>query len=293
MGGCYQWLEAPVRWSTEGGKHIKKELEDVAGAAETASNSRAFVIVARAGFAVSGILHVLIGVIAIRLALGESGDAEQSGAIAQLAAQPAGLAMIWIGAAACLGLGLWQVSEMLFGYSNAPTKTRWGKKLSAAGQSIVFLAMALSFGSFGLGNRRDSGESTSDTSAQIMQAPGGAALLLAIGLGIAVTGCVFAVRGIMRSFTKTLNLPSSRPMRRGTLALGILGYTAKGITLVLVGLLFIVATLQAHPEESTGLDGALKALRAQPFGSYVLIFIGVGLGCYGIYLMAKSRLARM
>ncbi|MFL4475221.1 DUF1206 domain-containing protein [Paeniglutamicibacter sp. MACA_103] len=272
---------------------IKKDIEGAAGAAEQASNSRAFVAVARAGFAVSGVLHVLIGIISIQLAFGDSGDADQGGAIAQLAAQPAGYALIWIGAVACLALGLWEASSVVFGYRQATARKRLGKKLAAGGRGIVFLALAAGFASFALGNRKDSGDSTSDASARLMQMPGGSLLLLAVGAGIAVTGIVFAVRGVLRSFAKRLVLPASRPLRTATVVLGVFGHVAKGIALFLLGLLFIVATLQSDPEESTGLDGALKSVLAQPFGIYALVFIGVGLGCYGIYLVFKSRLAKM
>jgi hypothetical protein len=251
------------------------------------------VAVARAGFVVSGILHVLIGIIAIQLGFGESGEADQDGALAQLAAQPAGYVLIWIGASACLALGLWEASGVVFGYRNAPAKKRLGKKLAAGGRGIVFFALAASFASFALGNRKDSGESTSDASAQVMQMPGGPLLLMAVGAGIAITGIVFVVRGLMKSFTKQVELPASRTLRRTTEVVGVVGYVAKGIALFLLGLLFIVATLQANPEESTGLDGALKSVRAQPFGVYMLAFIGVGLGCYGIFLIFKSRLAKM
>lgn len=249
--------------------------------------------IARAGFVVSGVLHVLIGVIAFQLAFGESGEADQGGAISQLAAQPAGYALIWIGACACLALGLWEASGVVFGYRHAPARKRLGRKLAAAGRAIVFFALAASFASFALGNRKDSGESTSDASAQVMQMPGGPLLLVAVGAGIAIAGIVFAAKGVMRSFTKQLDLPAARLPRQAAVVLGAVGYVAKGIALFLLGLLFIVATLQANPEESTGLDGALKSVRAQPFGPYALAFIGIGLGCYGAYLVFKSRLAKM
>jgi cobalamin biosynthesis protein CbiG len=40
---------------------IKEEMKKAADVAEEASNSRALVVVARAGYAVSGLLHLLIG----------------------------------------------------------------------------------------------------------------------------------------------------------------------------------------------------------------------------------------
>ncbi|MDQ0618469.1 hypothetical protein QFZ33_002493 [Arthrobacter globiformis] len=58
---------------------MKRELKDAANAVEDASNSRALVIAARAGFAVSGLLHLLIGFVAIQLALGTAGKAGTGG----------------------------------------------------------------------------------------------------------------------------------------------------------------------------------------------------------------------
>lgn len=74
---------------------IKKELSDAAETAEEVTNSRPLELMARAGFAVSGILHFLVGSIAIRLAMGGEGKADVSGAVAELGSQPAGPILLW------------------------------------------------------------------------------------------------------------------------------------------------------------------------------------------------------
>ncbi|PYI65245.1 hypothetical protein CVV68_19150 [Arthrobacter livingstonensis] len=272
------------------GKTIKKDLKD---AAANASNSRVFVLAARTGFAVSGCLHILIGAIAVQLAFGKAKEADQGGAMAQLAKQPAGAFLLWIGFAACAALALWQLSEVVFGHRQLKPASKLGKKLSAAGQGVVFVALAVLFASFGLGGGKNSGQSTSDATAQIMKAPLGPPLLIVIGVAIAVVGIVFGVRGINRSFKKKLVLPASPAGRSIITYLGVAGFLAKGIALLLVGLLFIIATIQARPKESTGLDGALKAVREQPYGIYLLTLIGAGLICYGLYQITKARFAKM
>ncbi|MHA7306018.1 DUF1206 domain-containing protein [Arthrobacter sp. TMN-49] len=274
-------------------KTIKKELKDVADATQDASNSRAFIVAARTGFAISGLLHILVGVIAIQLAFGKSVQADQGGAMSQLSGQPAGALLLWISCAACMALALWQLSEVIFGYGSLESMPKLGKKLSAGGQGIVFLALAAAFATFALGTGKSSGKSTSDVSAEILKAPMGPLLLIAIGVSIAITGVVFAVRGVIQSFKKKLSLPASGPGKSTIIFLGVAGYIAKGIALFLVGLLFIVATVQARPAESTGLDGALRAVREQPFGFYLLALIGVGLISYGLYLVTKARFATM
>jgi hypothetical protein len=227
------------------------------------------------------------------LALGKAGQADQAGAVAQLAAQPQGLLLLWAGFAACVALVLWQTSNAVFDYGHLEARKKVGKKLSAAGKAVVFAVMALTFAASASGNSENSGQSTSDFTLSIMKAPGGSVLLIVIGAGIAVAGLVFVVRGVKGSFKKDLRLPSSGTGRAVVTGLGVVGYVAEGVALFLVGLLFIIATANARPQESTGMDGGLKALREQPYGVYMLTAVGAGLICYGLYLMVKAKFARM
>lgn len=272
---------------------IKKELKDAADTAEDASNSRALVIAARAGFAVSGLLHVLVGSIALQLAMGRGGQADAGGAMAQLASQQAGTLLLWSCFAACVALALWQTGEAVFSFGHLPTGKKIGKKLGAGGQAVVYAVLAVTLASFAIGAGKESAKSTSDLTVSVIQAPGGAVLLVVVGAAVAVAGVVFAVRGFRRSFEKDLRLPSPSRGRSLVTGLGVAGYIAKGIALLLVGLLIIIATATAHPQESTGLDGGLKALREQPYGLYMLAAMGAGLACYGLYLMVKAKIARM
>jgi len=249
--------------------------------------------VARAGFAVSGILHLLIGVVAIRLAMGGEGEADVSGAVEQLGSQPAGPLLLWSSFAACVALAIWQTSDAIFDFEHLPAKKKAAKKAKAALQAVVYAGLALTLLSFASGAGKDHTSSTSDLTASVLKAPGGYALLLAIGAGVAVAGIIYAIRGFRQSFAKHLRLPASHKARMAVTVLGVVGYAAKGIALLLVGLLVIIATIKVHPEESTGLDGGLKALRDQPFGMYMLAAVGAGLICYGIFMMVRAKLAKM
>jgi hypothetical protein len=117
--------------------------------------------------------------------------------------------------------------------------------------------------------------------------------LVLVGAGIAITGAVYGMRGVRKSFEKHLVMPTSPQARTAVTALGVAGYVAKGAVLLLTGLLIVIATLSAHPENSTGLDGGLKALRDQPFGVYLLAAVGAGLICYGVYMVVRAKQAKM
>lgn len=277
------------------GTAIKRELRKAADAAEDVTNSRTLELFARAGFAASGVLHFLVGLIAIRLATGGSGSADFSGAVAELANQPAGPFLLWASFAACAALAIWQASDAIFDYNHRPTKEKAGKKLKAAAQALVFAGFALTLASFamGTGSGEDNKRSATDLTINLMKAPGGVALLVLLGVGIAVTGVIYGFRGVRKSFEKHLRMPADPRARTAVTVLGVAGYVAKGTVLVLTGLLIAIASLRAHPEESTGLDGGLKALRDQPFGVYLLAAVGAGLICYGVYMVVRARLANM
>ena len=81
------------------------------GIADRATDSSAFENTARVGFAASGVLHLLLAYIVLRIALGGGGNADQSGALATLAGQTGGKIMLWVVAIGLIALALWQALE--------------------------------------------------------------------------------------------------------------------------------------------------------------------------------------
>ncbi len=268
-------------------------ISAAADAVEEASDARALDVVARSGFAVMALLHIIVGAIAIALAFGQPGEAEPTGAIEQLAANPWGPPGLWTCVVACAGLALWQLSEATLRSRHLPRKERLGKLVSSGFLAVAYGGVGLSFAGFAVGLRGDSGDSTRDFSAALLNTPFGLPVLVALGLTIMGVGVYFVVKGLRRGFKEELFHFDGT--RRGKLidSLGITGHTAKGIALNLAGLLFVIAAAKHRPEESTGLDGSLKALRDHPFGPYLLVAIGAGFVCYGVFALVRARFGRM
>ena len=257
-------------------------------AAREAGNSRAFRVLARLGYAVNGLLHVLIGIIAITVAVGSGGgEADQSGALGQLASNPAGRALLWVIVVGLFALGLWQVVAG-FQVRNSDRKKAWGKRASEFGKAVAYLAVGATALTFALGGSKSSSDSSQSGSAQALATPGGVFAVVAVGLVAFGIGVFFIFRGITRRFTKDLALPSG-PLGTAVVVLGAIGYVAKGVALAVVGVLFVAAAVTFDPSKATGLDGALKALAALPFGVIILVAVGIGLVAYGAYLGARAR----
>ena len=268
-------------------------LSQAADVVEEASNHKALDVLARSGFAVMALLHVIIGAIAIAVAFGQPGEAEPTGAIEQLAANAWGPAVMWACTLACFGLGLWQASEATLRMRRAPRKERISKLISSGFLAVAYSSVGVSFAGFAVGLRGDSSKSTRDFSASLMATPPGLWALVALGLVIVGIGIYFVVKGLRLGFKEELFHFDGR--RRGRLidGLGIAGHIAKGVALVLTGLLFVIAAAKHNPDESTGLDGSLKALQDHPFGPALLVAIGAGFIAYGIFALVRSRFGRM
>ena len=97
------------------------------------------------------------------------------------------------------------------------------------------------------------------------------------------------VKGWTKKFLQDLN---ENPGILATRA-GMVGYIAKGIALGVVGILFVTAAAQNSSRKATGLDGALRTLREQPAGPWLLTAVALGIATYGAYSFARARHARV
>lgn len=272
---------------------VGRQATRAADAADDATDSRGFVLAARAGYVAAGLLHVMIGVIALRVATGGSGSADQSGAVAALAGSPGGTVLLWACFLGCAALAVFLFSEIFFGATQRSDRDRLKHRVKMGGQAVVYGAIGAVFGTYALGGTSDSSGSTQSLSARLMAHPAGTVLLIAVGLGLVVAGAFFVHRGVTRSFRENLKSLPPGTAGRAVLWLGTAGYAAKGVALAVLGVLVVVATVRSDPEQSSGLDGALKALQEQPFGAWILGAVALGLICYGAFMVVRARYQRM
>lgn len=260
--------------------------------ARAAQDSQVFRVLARIGYVVLGILHILIGAIAISITTGGGGEnADQGGALQQIQQNPGGVFLLWLIVLGLLALAIWQIAEAVV-ERDPDTKKKWGHRIKFLGTAAAYIAIAGTALVYALGGQSQSSDSSQSLSARLLAAPAGVALLVLVGLIVAGIGVAFVVRGITRGFTKTLDLPAGTA-RKGIVAFGIAGYIAKGIAVGVAGILFVVAALTHDPETAGGLDAALRTLAGLPFGIAILWAVGAGLVLYGLFCFARARYAKM
>ena len=256
-----------------------------------AGNSAALGMAARIGFAANGLMHLLMGYIAIRIAFHHGGESDQSGAFAQLMKLPGGMIVLWVTVVGLAALALWFLLQASLGIGSS-SKKRWARSLISLGKAVAYISVAWTAFSFILRRPSDSSASTSEASGTILSLPGGQLLLIVVGIITAIIGGYFIYKGALQKFRDDIQVPSGRA-GRAVVVLAMTGYIAKGIAILTLGILFIIAALKVDPQAASGLDGALKALTELPYGEAILAVVGLGLIAYGLYSFARARLARL
>lgn len=266
------------------------EMSDVKQAARQAGDHPAVEWMARVGYAVSGVMHLLIAWIGLQLAWSSTAQsADQSGALQSLAGNGVGKLTLWVAVVGFLGLALWQVTEAVGGYHGTGAR-KWGQRFKALAKAVVYAVLASTSFAFARGQVGKSGkQQTVDFTASLMSRSGGRTLVMLVGLVVIGVGVYHVVKGAQKKFLRDL---VEHPGPVATQA-GVIGYIAKGIALAIVGLLFVVAGAQKSPGKATGLDGALHVLRAQPMGPALLTVISLGFAAYAVYSFARARYARV
>ncbi|MGW1142371.1 DUF1206 domain-containing protein [Streptomyces zhihengii] len=260
--------------------------------ARKAANSKAVGYGARWGLAARGVLYILIGVLALQIAVGDGGEqADRGGALATLAEQPFGSVMLWVVGIGLVGMALWRLSEAAFGAAG-PDGHKASKRALSGARAVFYAFVAYSVLSFAAGESGSgSGDQQSkDVTSRALELPAGQWLVGLAGAGIVVAGVVVAARAAMRKYHKHLKRGEmSRGARRFIDVTGVGGGVARGAVFAVIGFFVARAAVQYDPDEAKGFDDALRTFAETPAGPWLLGLIAAGLALFGIFSFAMAR----
>ncbi|MFE4632827.1 DUF1206 domain-containing protein [Streptomyces sp. NPDC056773] len=262
------------------------------GARTASRGGRGREVTARCGLVARGVLYVLIGMLAVRVALGGGGaEADRQGALQELSGKPFGGFLVWAVGIGLVGMALWRLSEAVFGAAG-PGGDKPVKRLSSAGRSVFYAVVAFSVLRFSAGGGRSGDEQSRDVTATALQLPAGQWLVGAAGLGIAVAGVVIAVQAARRTFRKHLAMGGASARWRKTVDfLGVSGGLARGTVWTAAGGFVVYAALRHDASQAKGLDDTLRSFTRTGAGPWLLVAVAVGLVLFGLFswVMARRR----
>jgi hypothetical protein len=266
------------------------------GKAQQAGDSASLEVLARVGLIAYGVVHFLIGWLALQLSWGASASksADVSGALRTLADEPFGKSLLWLVAVGMVALALWQASRVIWGYRDREGAKRVRKQVTSGATAVIYAALGVSAASVALGSGSWSSQSQQQTTPGVLAWPAGHVIVVVTGLIIIGVGVAGVVKGVKKSFTEEIDTSSMPPVaREGVARLGQVGYIAKGVALGVVGGLLSYAALIVERQKAPGLDGALQTILAQPFGRFLLTAVALGFAAFGLFAMLESRYRRM
>ena len=278
---------------------VPRQVNEAKYAANRAANSKWVSGLARLGYAAKGVVYLIIGGLAAKLAIGQGGAAtDQRGALQTIYEQPFGKFLLAVVAIGLLGFALWSFIQAIY---DTEGKGRDAKGIIARiGYAAVGVAYAaLAFGAYqlvaGTGNvGQGSTASTQDWTTTLLKLPAGVAIVVIVGLVVLGVALYLFAKAYTAKFQRRLNLAGvSAQLRKFVIFLGRFGYAALGVVFTIVGFFLIVAAIQYNPQKAKGLDTALKELLHLPFGPLLLGIVALGLIAYGVYSFAEARYRRV
>jgi Domain of Unknown Function (DUF1206) len=270
-----------------------------AAAASATRNSPAVKTMARAGLAARGLTYLIIASIAAQIAVGgTSQSADQHGALEDVASRPFGRLLLIAMAVGFAAYALWRWTVAAVGGPDTATGSAgkaWAKRLGALAMGVVYAALCVSTILVVTGRPASSStQQQQGATARLLALPAGRAVVLVIGAGVVIGGCIVIWRALTRKFEKKLATSEMGPrIRPWAIGLGVAGNGAGGVVLALVGIFLIQAAAANSARASKGLDQTLRTVAQAPFGRALLLIVTAGLVAYGLYSFVEMRYRRV
>ncbi|WEH38478.1 DUF1206 domain-containing protein [Streptomyces sp. AM 2-1-1] len=265
------------------------------GQARSAANGKAMETAARAGFVARGVIYLLIGVLALRVAFSGDGgkQADRGGALQEVAEQPLGEVLLWLLGIGLVGMALWRLSEAVFGQAG-PDGHKPTKRLMAAGRCVFYAFVAYSVISYAVGDKGSgsgsSDKKTDDVTAKALDWPGGQWIVGLAGAVVVGVGLWLIYRAVTLKFRKHLDMTGTgEKVRRTVDALGVFGGVTRGVVFGTAGGFAIAAAVQHEPGQAKGMDDTLRSFTNTPAGPWLLALIALGLAAFGVFSWANAR----
>jgi uncharacterized protein DUF1206 len=258
---------------------------------DTVARRPGFAWLARGGLVARGVVYGVVGILALKLALGSGGKAtNQQGALLTIARQPFGKALLIATAIGLGGYATWRLVRAAIGHGTQETDSGFDRVaglasgLAYAALCVTAVKILIGAGSSGAANNPQK------TTAGVLGWTGGPEIVGiagAIFIGVALYQGYKAVSEEFLDSSNTAQM--SRQVRRGYTAIGVFGHLARMVVFGLVGYGLIKAALDYNSHNAIGLDGALNKLSHSPYGPLLLGVVAAGLIGFGLYSVVDAR----
>ena len=252
---------------------------------------------ARVGYASRGVLYIIIGALAIALAMGSGGETTGSrGALQTIAEQPFGTVALIVIAIGLAGYAAWRLTQVFANPEHLGSDAKGiARRIGYAVRALIYGALAFAAARMALGSSSSaSSDQTDSWTARVMELPAGRWLVGIAGAIIIGYGIHNLIKAWRADIGKHMRLGEmTRDTSRWVIHVSRFGIAARGVVFVLVGWFFVQAAWQYDPEEAGGVAEALNALAAESYGPWLRGIVALGLVAFGVHSLLEAKYRRI
>ncbi len=278
---------------------VGEQIEEAVKVAEETVRHPLIKKLARFGFYAKGFLFIVIGILALMVALGQKGGelADPAGALETVATLPYGRIFLVIFIVGAIAHGAWNVLRGLADVDNAGKNWQGiGRRVIAVGVGIFYFGLSLTaLDIITADHEADRNGAIQRMLATILLAlPLGAVLMALIGLGVIGAGVSEFYSGVTGKYQENFKIRVLDESQQKIISLlGVISFSARALILVMMGCFFIAAAFYYNPNEAAGVDRALAIIAQQSYGQVLLFITSGGLLCHGILSLYEARFRRV
>ncbi len=250
---------------------------------------------ARAGLLARGVVYGVIGVLALKLALGSGGKAtNQQGALQTIAQQSFGRVLLVLVAVGLAGYATWRLLRAALGHGGQESDSG-PDRLAGAASGLLYAALCVTAVKIAVGQSAGGGSSApKKATAGVLGWSGGTVIVAVAGAVMVCVGLYQAYEGLARKFVAQADTGEmTAAVRRAYTALGVFGHLARAVVFALVGYGLVSAAVDFNPHKAIGLDGALGELANDSYGPLLLGIVAAGLVGFALYSIADARFRKV
>jgi hypothetical protein len=266
-------------------------------AVKRAASSPTIEFLERVGYIARGLLYVVMGSLALGLALGVGGKAtDQSGSLTTLAGGTFGKVLLLVLVVGLAAYSFWGFVRAIFDpLHRGDHPGGIAERLGFAWSGVAYGGLALfALELFAGTGRASSQDSTQTTITKFFAYPAGGWLVIVIGLVSIAVGLGQFWLARKATFKKDLKREEMSPTEKKFVdGLGRFGFFARGVTFTLVGWFVFQAGLHRDPSRARGFGGAFVFLLNQPYGHLLLAVVALGFVALGLHSFACARWMRL
>jgi Domain of Unknown Function (DUF1206) len=266
------------------------QLERVAGGAAPVLNR-----LTRFGFGAKGLVTVLVGVLALRFALGRGGELTgQQGAIESVLGQPFGRVALAVLGAGLAAYALWMFVAAFVDPEQKGVRFQGiAERLGFFATGVGYVLLAWASAKLLLGKGDGGGMDLDDIAATLLTPYAGRVLVALVGAIVMTAGVLQLRLGLTGRFRQSLRADLTRWEGFATGVSGTLGYGTLGVLSLMVGWSLVQVAIEYDPSEAAGWDDALWLLSSLSEGRWLLGIAAVGIILYGVYFVLLVRYRRL